>query len=222
MQGRDLWQGLFKTTGGDLSVARLQIVWGSLIVFGYMLATVARVPAHASEPSFSIFIEGLVILLVGGVASIMEARIERVPDVATWPTLVNLSDIDTSQGRYWLDVAVLQLALGAFLIPLLSDSITPGAVGWRLVTITIVSELVYLAFLSSLLVQKDELIALIAAIREAEKSATEAVEDFSVTAEQRLARKKEQEIRLDLLRRRASLLMRQQIGRTFMTSWQSD
>jgi hypothetical protein len=76
--------------------------------------------------------------------------------------------------------------------------------------------------LSSLLVQKDELIALIAAIREAEKSATEAVEDFSVTAEQRLARKKEQEIRLDLLRRRASLLMRQQIGRTFMTSWQSD
>jgi hypothetical protein len=219
---RNWWQGLFTTTDGDLSIARIQTVWGSLIVFGYTLDTLSRARAHAGEPPFSIFIEGLVILLVGGVASVMEARIERVPDIATWPALMSLRDIETSRGRYWLDVAVLQLALGALAIPLLSASTALSVVGWRLVTITIVSELVYLAFLTALLVQKDELVALIQAIRNAEKSAAAAVEDFSITEEERIALQKERKTRLDLLQRRASLLMRQQIGRTFMTPVQSD
>ena len=216
------WHHLFANSNGDVSVARLQIVWGSSILYLYILHLYIALPflrgsSFAGEPPFSMFVDGLVVLIAGGVALVMEARIERVP--ASLPAPLKPPNSSTSRPPYWLDIAVLQLALGAFVVPLLSESRALEAVGWRLVTITIVSECVYLAFLSAQLVQKEELITLLEVIQEEKKRVATTDVDSCAAADE--LQKREQETRLDLLQRRAAVLM-QQVGRAFTATGQSD
>jgi len=220
VQKGNWWQNLFATPNGDLSIARLQITWGSLVVMGYSLVSFVRARSGAGDLPPSIFIDGLIVLGVSGIALVMEARIERMPDLASLPVPQGLGSSPTSGVPHWFDVAVLQLGLGAFVIPLLLGSRALESISWRLITITIVSEFVYLAFLSAQLIQKEELIALLEAIREAKKSVAAADVDSNVSPDERLVRQKEQEEKLNLLQRRATVLM-QQIGRTFPSGSQT-
>jgi hypothetical protein len=207
------WQKSFATSDGDISVARLHITWGACLLFGCIapfLADRADSPILAVPP----FIEGLIILSVGGAAIIVEARIERVSDIASLPELPVANSDSSPRPRYWFDIAVLQLLLGAVVVPLLSFAAALQTIGWRLVIITIVSELVYLAFLSVQLVHKGELIALFAALRETKESMTAAETAVTGSPDEHLLQKKGQEQKLQLLRDRIKVLM-QLIGRTF-------
>jgi hypothetical protein len=204
------WLKLFARSNGDVSVARLQIAWALLVLYMYFsLILLSGASAHAGPPSFALFADGLVVLIAGGAALIMEAWIESVP--VSLPAPSEIESVTTSEAPYWVDIAVLQLVLGAVLVPMLLTSRALEIIGWRLVTITIVSEFVYFAFLSTQLVQKEELVALLTAIRE-ERNRVAAVD---VPADER--QQVEREKRLDLLQRRAAILTKQ-IGRTFRTA----
>lgn len=207
---RRLW---FTTTNGDLSMARLQIAWGALLLANYSFLSLVRF----AGPPTAVLVESVVIFFVGGVALILEARIERLPDLASWSGPLPTQNGATLQVRYWHDIAVLQLGLGAVVIPMLSCFPASATIGWRLITITIVSELVYLAFLSALLVQKDELNTLFVAIQQAKQRIEAAAgSSDSFSTQERLTREKAEQAKLDLLQHRAAVLM-QRIGRTSMT-----
>jgi ribosomal protein L12E/L44/L45/RPP1/RPP2 len=216
------WRRVFMTPNGRLSVANIQIAWGLCLLAAYLLDAPRR--ARIDEPSEVLFISGLVILLAGGVAFLLETRIEQFPDLASWPAPMPKRDEGASDQPYWLDIAVLQLAFGAVVIPLLSiDQPVLAAVGWRLVAITVASEAIYLAFLATQLVQKDELSEIFREIGEAKKRIAAAPADGagrtdeSRTPEQleeEKSRRRAEEDKLKLLQDRAAVLMRQ-IGRAF-------
>lgn len=113
-----------------------------------------------------------------------------------------MQDEGASNRPYWLDIAVLQLTLGAVVVPLLLTHPALAAVGWRLIAITIASEAIYLAFLTAQLVQKDELSALFREIKEARERIASAPVDGD-------------EEKLKLMQDRAAVLLRQ-IGRAFL------
>jgi hypothetical protein len=167
------------------------------------------------------FIDGLIVLSVAGVALVMETHIERVSDLALLPMRPSEQSKSSLRIPYWLDIAVLQLAFGAGVVPLLLHFPALQEVGWRLVTITIVSEFVYLAFLSAQLVQKNELIALFAAIRKAKEDIKAPRAESGVSEDEWLTQKKEREVNLKLLQDRAEALM-QQVGRALATAERSE
>jgi hypothetical protein len=217
------WQRLLETPNGNLSVARIQIAWSTVLLTAYVFDAFLRLRASVDEPSGLLFIDGLVILVAGGVAFLLETRIERLPDLASWPEPLAMRDEGASNRPYWLDIAVLQLALGAVVVPLLLIHPALAAVGWRLIAITIASEAIYLAFLTAQLVHKDELSALFREIKEArERIAPAPVDVAGPTDEPRTPQQLEEEKskrqadedKLKLMQDRAAVLMRQ-IGRAF-------
>jgi hypothetical protein len=240
------WQDTFGTPNGELSVARLQITWGAIILVCYVLFFLRARGQAAALPS-AMFINGLVVLFVGAVALLLETRIERLTDLASWPAPLPAQNGATQRARPWLDIAVLQLVLGAVVIPLLSSLPALDVVGWRMVTITIVSELVYLAFLSAQLAQKNELRALFAAIEQVKEHIASASADIArptgdpstppeteeeklklqageanrkMQAEEAELKLQAEKAKLKLLQDRAAVLMRR-IGRTLMAAQQS-
>jgi hypothetical protein len=124
------------------------------------------------------FIAGATIVVAAAAALPLEARLVRLPArLRAW--MVFRSQVDTllrrdmekpesdesQRRRRWSlagergrpDIAVLQLVIGAVIAPFLSGLATFTSVAWRLVAITALSEIVYLAFLGARLIKMGEL-----------------------------------------------------------------
>ena len=204
-------QRWFVTPNGNLSVARLHIALGACylmypLINPFWSAFVRRgadaVAMSEGQTVWTLLI-GMIVLIVGGIALVLEARVERTPSPALWPAPPEKKDAPAHSYRF--DIAVMQLALGVLLIPFVSLSIPAAVPGWRIVAITAASELVYLAFLGARLVQQEELAEVLRAIKKVQLQAASVKEDPSKTAEQRLA----PEARLAALKARADVLMEQ-------------
>ena len=205
-------QQWFVTPNRNLSVARLHIALGIYYVAYTVLdplwsAAIHRATNNAASgeglPVWTLLV-GMIVLIVGGIALVLEARVERTPSAALWPAPPKEEKEDTPTHREWLDIAVLQLALGVVLIPQLGLTAPAAVPGWRIVAITAVSELVYLAFLGARLIQKQELVEVLHEIDEIESPAAIA-KDSSKPEEEHLA----QQAKLRALEARATVLMRQ-------------
>jgi hypothetical protein len=126
--------------------------------------------------SLSAFLAATSILLSSALALMLEAWLTRMPaSLRAWlektrragvletasPHIVRLS-LAGDSGRP--DLAVIQLAFGNGLVPVLTLLPASAEYGWRLLTITIVSEIVYLAFLGARVAKVAELSDLVGEI----------------------------------------------------------
>jgi hypothetical protein len=204
---------LFVSPNGGLSVARLHIGLGiiyliSSFVDAFVSTFARRATTDAANangpPGWTVMI-GVIILIVGGLALVLEARLEHVP--ASWPARSKRPPRAGWVRPYWFDIAVLQL--GLLLVPAFVLSAQPMVAAWRIVAIVVASELVYLAFLGVRLVQKEELSEVLRAIEEVKARAALADKDQSKTPEERVAERKAEEEKIRTLEIRAAFLMEQ-------------
>ena len=127
---------LFTTSTGDISIARLHIGLGSYYLI-YPLVGVfsqallrrgSQVAANSDGPAAWPLLVALIILLVGGLALILETRTERLPDPALWP--MPTGPTTDKPTFYWCDIAVLQLGLGVALVPTLASAYPSAVAAW--------------------------------------------------------------------------------------------
>jgi hypothetical protein len=218
-----VWRPPFVTFNGSLSVARVHIGLGTYyliypLVSLFWSAFVRRGTADGANaegaPVWTLLV-ALIILIVGGIALVLEARVERMPNLALWSAPLERQASNTPATPYWCDIAVLQLAIGVLLVPALALAAPTAVTGWRIVAITTASELVYLAFLSARLIQKEELSEVLHAIEEIKALATTSTDkEWPKTEEERLAQQKIQQKKLHALEARVVVLM-EQVGLAF-------
>jgi len=169
-------------TEGRFSVARAHLLVGMyLIVLG--------LPPSRWFGSPTFFFSSMIIVAVGAVSLLLEARLIRLPararawaisdgrsrgfaaaervteDGADNAGAARARDTDRARLVRWSllgdrgqpDLAVIQLVGGIGIVPMLGAVQPFAAVGWRLVAITALSEIVYLSFLGARLIKVAEL-----------------------------------------------------------------
>jgi hypothetical protein len=197
--GLPWWRGLLLQSDGRFSVASAQSVFGALISYGAMLTSAfAKEPSILGSRLGPALVIGAIIWVAGAVARILEVRLVRLPVrlpglIAQCALTSEERDNSvTSNGgangtdpvqscrrsqRFWSlageqgtpDIAVLQLCIGAVIVPVLSFFPASAPVAWRMVAVTVLSEVVYLAFLVARLIRLSELDDLAQAIEETQQ-----------------------------------------------------
>jgi hypothetical protein len=163
----------------QFSVARAQLAIGGFFVLSALVHALpwetSSIPETGRLPQF---IASAIIVAAGAAALPLEARLVRLPArLRAWIVFrgqvdsllrrdMGKPESDESQScwrwaltgeRGWPDIAVLQLVIGAVVAPFLSGLASFAPVAWRLVAITALSEIVYLAFLGARLIKIGEL-----------------------------------------------------------------
>jgi hypothetical protein len=196
------------TVDGRVSVARCQLLvvlvylllWTYLLPFQFMLTK----PSRLAYP-LSAFVIAIIIATAGAAALPLETHLVRLPArLRRWAVEsgrgAGLSQPRHSDGRASLsllgdqgrvDLAVLQLAFVVLLIPILSTSELFASVRWRLVTITIASEIVYFAFLGARLIKLGELTDLVREMRAVRLQRSQVEKDLAQLSDRSSPRAKE-------------------------------
>jgi hypothetical protein len=183
---RSLW-----AVDGRLSVARCQLVWSLSLFFIWIsaLSLVSIVPRALPKLSEAVPIFAFVIVAIMAIAGALslplETRLVRMPArLRRWLVEsgrgTGVAESRRTEDRPFqthharrsvlgeygsTDLAVLQLALVGFVLPFVSVSKSFASVGWRLVTIMILSEIAYFSFLGARLIKLGELTDLVREMR---------------------------------------------------------
>jgi hypothetical protein len=192
MQNTLLWR--LVNLEGRFSIARLHLLLGGFYLLLSLIAS--ALPESSVVPgirSVSGFFIAMIIVTAGALAWPLEARLVRLPArLRAWAVSSGRSKRsrrsentapDSSQGTQqaeiarWalvgdqgtVDAAVFQLAIGVGVVPLLSYVSIFTAIGWRMVAITTLSEIVYFSYLGARLVKLGELTDLVREIRAARR-----------------------------------------------------